>query len=1195
MNFSSKLFINFSLLLVCFTFFGCKASTPSTSDFKVLNSSVQNGDVWLLNRPVDIFFNRAIDPTSVSFSSIIIRPTDSANWGSPVTGTFELISDVQGNEDFGVRFIPACPTNEANDNGGFIPGSFNYELLLPTESTGNSVLRDIYGNTLSTGLTRNFQTPAIGDPYFSDTAIGAPVITGFEAPVELGLFSMEPASFRITFNQSIDPSPANFESDRIFVQYAEANGLFPATGNVIPGSWLVVSNCGFGAELLFQVSGILLPDRKVRVVITPDFLDIGGVSNNVEVFYPDSALGQTDVTLPSLTDLYDNGNTFDAAEITYDQFQDDYLIVAGLDFDAAIAQPLADTEQGEIVASFNFPGEANLSNEDFLVSASMGSLLLNTTGTHPVVDGLGRSFQIVEGVLNVKDLRVEAGARLAAVGENPLIIYASGDVFILGELDASGFSAEDTDGASSRPDIIVPGASGNCGGGKGGDASTTTTNVTFFGDAGSGPFGSSLGGGQGGEGGFQQDQNFAAVGGAAGDPIDTRFLIAGGGGGGGFALTRTDAVFWDEWATADNPTTHDNAGPDLRIDRHTIFNGTIDPDTYFVGAESGLRGSSANSGFNGNPPTPHGVHGFQDGGEDADASDDAGNFDTPQTGGAIDYEFGNPVNGPDGGLGGNSVFVDGDLSNDFYGVRYFWDGVAAEPIQVTGELLAPYAGAGGGGSGDIQTLLRQLDLDLDENVDLLTDHYPDTAFPNGYTARYLRGAGGGGGGGQVQIHAIGPLVFGPSTSIKVNGGSGAGGESSSGGAVAGATTQVSGSGGGSGGHLILSSATGLNLSSINVGTAGNPANPGTFFNNLTPNYALQAIGGRRGWANSSEAVTFGVGDQAENDFDGNGSFMTGRGGAGASGVIQIHLPNPVTDIVYEASVDAAFKQYVTGLDLSNPAISDRQDEILSLYAIPVPFTLMPFFSPESQVQSKWIDTGLAGLRGPVNGGAGPWPDYADSELSFEGIDSATGLANTTVANDSNTYLEAGTVLASLSGTTTDSAIDFTVTFSNASDSFDSIFLFNSELLIGCDLVDDIGLGVDAQKYEIVSAVYSGSLTDELRITTSQSHGNPVLTANWGVRARFFGVETGDVKDRLPNSASIRIQFQGADEDPLQPNTPDLTSLTDWTGDGVTTLIDLRGKRFVRYRVTFDIDALSQGDFYSRSRPSLQFMKIPIAW
>lgn len=1177
---------------------GCKASSPSVGQFKVLTTNISDGDSWFLNRPVQVFFNNAVDPNSVSFASVILRPTDPNNQGNPVTGTFELITDAEGNANFGLQFNPSCPTNAANDNGGFVPGNFNYELVLPTEGTGGAaVLRDVDGHQLAIGLTRSFRTPTSGDVLFADTIVGPPLLTDLVVPNALGLISQDTTVINMEFNQSINPDPINLLPDRIFIQYSNASGLFPANGNVIAGSWQVLSNCGDGAEANFLVSGVLIPGRNIRVVMSADFEDIGGNSNTTTVT-------TAPVALPTLAELYVDGPAFTEADVTFDEFLDDFGNGNQLDLDADLSQPSADIAPGGVTASFPFPGTPVGVDRNFVVTSAQGLLQVDTTGVTQVTDGNGKVFTVDNGVLTVHDFTIEAGATFRAVGDNPLIVYASGEAILLGTLDASGFNAATPDGGTSRPELVVPGALGVCGGGNGGSASWITDDYTPRGQSGSGPFGASTGGGIGGEGGYQQDRNpaFSAT------LITSEFLLAGGGGGGGFTNGRTDSVFWDRWTLLENPGTFENAGPDLRVDRHTVYNALIDPDTTFVGAEGGLRGSSlgnevpaGDAGPGGQ--APHGVHGFEDQSPDVldqtwgtplEEPDET--FDPPITNLTQFYDLGNPSNGPDGGGGGASVFTDGNSGNDFFGDRYFWDGTpGVTPVLVNGELGAPYAGSGGGASGDLQTLFRILDYEPDDNREILADHFPDTNFPFGYTARYFRGAGGGGGGGQVQLMTLGPITLGPAAILKVNGGSGNGGESSAEGAINSTVSQVSGSGGGSGGHLILHSASGLNLSSIPVGTAGNPAVPATFFNNIIDFHGVQAIGGRRGWAGSRFAVDFNDAPEqdslagAESNFDGNSTWMTGRGGAGSSGIIQIHVPNPLTDITYEASVDAAFKLYVTNNDLTNPVNSDRQDEILGVYAMPQPFTLVPFYSPESQVQSTWIDTGLAEMRNPANG-TGPFPDFLDSTLSFEGIDPATGLVDTT-----GNLVSLGSVVGSDGGLGTATFQNYTVTISNPSSSFGADLLRNPTLLIGYDVLPDSTLP-NPPGFEIVDAVYTAS-PESLVLTTRVPDGPMGLLAslNWQVRSKFFRVDTTETKDRLPASSSMRVQFQGTEETSAGSNVPDVANATDWTGDGVTTLADLQGSRFIRYRITFDIDALDAGPGVDNERPSVKYLKVPFGW
>jgi hypothetical protein len=1163
---------------------GCKKSEAAIGRFEVLTSNVSTGDTWLLNRPIQLFFNNAIDPNSVNFASVLLRPTDQANSGNPVTGTFSLITDAEGNKDFGIQFNPACPDNVDNSNGGFVPGNFGYELALPTEGAGGAaILRDTAGHQLAIGLTRTFRTPSVGESLFADTIVGPPRLDSLVVPNTLGLISQNDANIILNFNQSVNPEPINLAPDRIFVQYSNVGGVFPLSGNVIPGALSIVSNCGDGAILYFAISGVMVPGRDIRVVLTSNFEDLGGNTNS-------SSVVSVSVSVPTIAEFYADGPAIDEDDVTFDEYVERFGNANRLDLDADLPQPPAAVSTGLIAANFPFPGTPVGVDRNFVVTTAQGLLQVDTSSTTQVVDGNGKVFNVVNGVMNVHDFSIEAGATLRALGSNPLVVYVSGEAILLGTLEASGFNATAPDGAVLAWELSVPGALGACGGGNGGDASQVIDDFTPRGEAGQGAFGVAFGGGQGGEGGYQQDRNPAL----SGTLTSSDTLIAAGGAGGGFGEGRTDSIFWDRWSLLENPNTFDNAGPDLRADRHTIFNGTIDPDTAFLGAEDGLRGSSLD--LNRDPTdqtvaTSHGVEGFEDRSQDEDLGggqfDNAG-FDQAETGGAIGFPFGNPSTGPDGGLAGRSIFEDADVSNNFWGHRYVWDGTpGVAPRLTTGELSAPAAGSGGGASGDIQTIFR-FDLDGDTYPDTVNMLFPDPNFTGGgYTARYFRGAPGGGGGGQVQLMCLGPITLGPAAILKVNGGAGNGGDSTADGGAQATTSQVSGSGGGSGGHLILHSASGLNLSLIDVGNPGDPGDPATFFAAVNNAHSIQAIGGRRGWAASRLPADAGFSGEGNND--GNSTYMVGRGGAGASGLIQIHVPNPLTDITYHASVNDAFKLYITDEDITNPVISDRQDEVLGVYAIPVPFTLVPFFSPESQVQSAWVDTGLAELRNPANG-TGPFPDFLDGTLGFEGIDQATGLVQTG-AN----LVTPGSVAGFDAGAGSASFTNYTVTISNPSASFGADLLRNPSLFDGYDIVPD-STQVTPQTFEIVDAAYTAS-PETLVLTTRVSDGPMALiaSANWLVRAKFFRITTTETKDRLPSSASVRIQFQGTEETSPGSNTPDLTAISDWTGDGVTTMSDLQGKRFVRYRITFDIDALNSGPTIDKEKPSAQYFKFPWGW
>lgn len=1154
----------------------CKSSSPSVGEFKALTSNVSDGDVWALNRSIQVVFSNEIDPTSISFSAFVIRPLDAANQANPVTGTFSLGPDADGNPNRAIVFRPICPTNASFDNGSFRPGGFRYELLLPTKKVSPTVLRDVNGRSLSIGLTRQFLTPTPpSEPLFADTVNGPMKITDVVWPETLNLFTQQKLFVTVRFNQAFDASPSSLNLTNLYVQYSNAGGAFPGSGNVVPGRWIVQQNCIADAALLFEITGVLIPGRGLRVVMGTGFLDLGGAENN--------SITTTDAVLtPDLVDLL-SLPSFDPDDVFLDEIRDDFLTAARIDAAADLPQPRASIEPDGIRAVFGYGGAQVGTDDDFTVTAAQAYLEIDTTGVTQVTDGLGRVFTCNSGVMHVNDFKIEAGATLRLRGSNPFVLYASGTVTFFGTLDASGFNAQVPDGGHFHPELAVPGASGALGGGAGGTSSQVIDDFTPRGSSGNGPFGSGTGlGGQGGEGAVQQSNALGLD--------DNQYFMAGGGGGGGFSARRTDAIFWSKWSGTQVPVDFDNAGPDLRSDRHTVFNGTVNASTLFLGAEAGLRGTNRDGAYPAVPTNDaRAAYGMEDIQQDGDAGTDATWDPAWTTGTTPPFLFGNPTFGPDGGAGGASVFSDTNAANNYFGTRFFWDGTpGVAPVLVNGELLTPWAGAGGGASGDVQTVERfDLTVPPDGILEPLPNFFPDTLFPYGTTRNYWRGAPGGGGGGQVQILAVGTIGIGVAGTIKSIGGCGSSGESTDESGSNGTITQISGSGGGSGGHIILQSATGLDLSAISVGTAGNPSNPTTFFNNLVAKDNVQAVGGRRGWA-GSELNTPLTG--APGTRDGNSTYMVGRGGAGASGLIQVHVPDPRTDITFHPSVDAAFKSYMTAVNAANPVISDRLDALLGLYGEPQPFGLVPFFSPQTMAQSIWIDTGLASQRNPANG-TGPFPDWAAVIGGFGGVDPNTGLVSQTGDN-----VTPGASVASDGGSGSATFAAYQLSVTPASAAFSAVHRANPALLIGFEVVPNTAQTPYPKGFQIVSASYD-SAADVMTLSTRVADGAMTALASlqWAVRASYFRIDTSAVKNRLPAGVAVRFQFQGASAF-AGTNTLDPATITAWTGDGgATTLATLKGKRFIRWRLTFDLDPGSTGGVLDAEIPFLDYLKLPFGW
>ncbi|MBT5119797.1 MAG: hypothetical protein HOM34_03625, partial [Planctomycetes bacterium] len=888
--------------------------SPDSGNFQVLATDLNDDDVWALNRSITLTFNNPIDPDSVGFHSVVIRPLDNNQVsGQPVTGMFELLADGYGNADQAIRFWPACASHsESGGDGGLIAGGVDYELLLPTSSDASAVLRDTAGHPLSLGLRRTFRTPIPpAEETYLDLALGPLHILAVDFPERLNLFTEgEPSDVVVTFDQDLEPGISNLNSDSLWLEYTldAAFGSSPDETKRVPVRYFLLGNCAPTAvQVVMRPLGILPPDALFRVVMAPTLRDLSGETNSLFSFSAESRS-------ESLLDLY-NTTAPVGDESMVDEFMDNFLDTSHIDLSATLYAPQASPRDGAMHASMSFPGEAVAQDKNFWLGNNEVKYI-DTDGVKTVTDSNQEVFPVNDGVLYLNNLTIEAGATLRGQGSNPLQIYVVGDIFVYGTIDVSGDPAPSTV-TGNRPDQPEYGASGQCGGGAGGSASLDISQETFFGENGFSPFGLTLSqGGQGGEGGYQRYDQLATP--------STSNLLVGGGGGGAFAGGPNEAVFFAGWFGALNPDTFDNAGPDLNSQRHTAFlHNDARSFAMFQGAEQGLRGAGGLLDI-GPMGGAGGTYGMELGDRMQDPADDDDTWDPAWTSAdpTPPFELGHPTDGPDGGAGG----VDYASAEDcFFGRQFIYllDEQSGQAVQSVkdGALLTPWAGAGGGASGDSHTVIRK-DLDGDTVLDDVGNFWPDPEFPTGTTGDYYKGAPGGGGGGQLLLMSLGGIVFGESSSLLACGGSGAGGESTSDGPGLGTTTQISGSGGGSGGHIVLHSSTGIDFSAIPLAGLGNWADPDNFLADASASsFALRAIGGRRGWAFSSANSDL-IG--GKDGYDGNGTYQAGRGGAGGNGVIQIHVPNPLTDIIYHPSVEVDINNYLTAGDPTAPfAFTDR--------------------------------------------------------------------------------------------------------------------------------------------------------------------------------------------------------------------------------------------------------------------------------
>lgn len=1184
-------------------------SQGNSGNFLLESSNLADGATWELNKLIQLTFNNPVDMDTVHFGTVIFSSEDVMQ---PVTGSFE----VDAEDARTVYFRPTCPTANDNSNGGFVPGGNSYSLTIPTSTKfGAEVLRDNKGRALKQGITRTFTTPTgAGSSLFLDYVKGPPKLlttTAIDWPEGLNFYNDPDPFIRFYFNQAIDARDLNLNLLNLHILYADGEigtaneNVFP-DDNRLPGSIRIEENCvANGAVVLFEVAGLLPPNRKLQAVIKREFTDIAGQGNFADI------MPATHSTPTLAVALNDSGTDWSKKEVP-DEFQEFFDNTTRLDLSSALPLPNATIDDGYVQASFDFPGE--FTTKDFNLDSGYSEISTNSQTFF--TDSANTTHTILNGVINCRNFTVAAGSELRARGANPLVVYASGTVTVDGIVNVSGNNAVWPTGLNS-PQRPEGGAKGECGGGAGGTSSQEVFQETYRGSSGEGAWGFSGNGGQGGEGGFNQEK-----GNDGSYNKESVSNTAAGGGGGTFALTENVAIYWTRWTEDDRmPGVDRNFSMDHRMNWNTATDPQLSGDRFVYtvsGGEAGIRGSSWGSTET-DPLKIIGVFGMEDespdlifnplNGEAQDGwkhgsggtfnerfstpwtdpigdpnpfSNDPGETIAVDTMNEYPRMLGHPTRGADGGLGGPSIFSnDGTTANDFWGVRVNNDGSVT-----AGELLVPWAGAGGGASGDMVIYHRG----GSNEEEPLEDSFPEPNFPNGKIDVYRKGAPGGGGGGQVLIMSIGDIVIGASGQVLARGGDGMGGES-----IGWTYGQVSGSGGGSGGHIVLSTASKLDISAIDILDGGQSGDSnwtiqdkdyyeipisGAYFTEV-----FVAVGGRRGWAMSQvNKADLGSGEKD----DGNETYSIGRGGAGGNGVIQIHVPDPTTDILWPSASDSEIKNYLHNGDVVNNDLDrDRLEEMLRIFAAPKPYALVPLFSAKSMFRSKWIDTGLAELRQPATGTGVDYPDYNSSVLRLMGIDTGDGSVLTT--SEMVTPLT-----AIVTGSSTNLTLfDFEARITNASTAFSGVdhFLLQPNLLNGYGFQANSGATATRT---VVSASYNAS-SDTMTLLTDPADGSLLVGsgASWAIQPRFFRMATSGLVDSLPSNTQVRIQFQGAEQSAAgsnEPGTP-FPGANTWTSD----LSQLEGYRFIRYQVLFDIDAQSSGVNLATPRPLLSYFKLPFTW
>jgi len=481
-----------------------------------------------------------------------------------------------------------------------------------------------------------------------------------------------------------------------------------------------------------------------------------------------------------------------------------------------------------------------------------------------------------------------------------------------------------------------------------------------------------------------------------------------------------------------------------------------------------------------------------------------------------------------GGAAGAEVFTDGDPSNDFFGVQPVVDASGAVVARRRGELDHVHAGSGGGSAGD----------------SIVADSLPLPAFP-----ALLEGGGGGGGGGGVVIRALGPIAFGKNGQIRANGGKG--------GRSMVSLLEIGGpsGGSGSGGHAILESADSIDF------TDGNPlarARPW-----------ILAIGGPRIFPQQ---------------------VVSGFGGAGGPGVVQLHVPHP------ERALDDPESNLIL------PGVADP-----FLLCQPRAKVLYPTIGSRSSAQSRWVPLGAAG----EGGAAGPESVVA---FLFDGIETARGEHQGKVRTIGGRVVElppllgplpvteAGVVLLSDGISLALSGSALAPLRASAQPISKDVYLRTPALLEGFTLRFANATDPGRRKDFVVARARYDDAASELTLTLGGLLGTLAEAAGelggpeaveLSLLPRFFRVRQGSSgADLLPDSRTVRILFQGAADDGT--SRPDeLHPLVDWTADVAEFGALAPGALdFLRFRVEFELDAHGNG-FDSTAEPTaLDFLRLP---
>ncbi len=869
-----------------------------------------------------------------------IRVDSSNTAGQPIGGLAFGTYSVSGNSIIFTPRLPVAPITSSFGTTTDVASNVSLPGLLPDTTYAISVtvdapnsVKNLKNISKSVGLPIKFKTIASA-PYFynassepvnvkKDKLVPAAGATGVHPNVfhdPAGLFSAINANkrppFKIVFN-----APVNSAADNIVAERIRLRAILAPDGSaediVIGGTPLLVKNKVKQAEVLLYPSGILPLGHTIALDLSNAFESLGGVQ--IDANAPDGWLRLAEYRV--------------ALDPQPGTAVDDYLYE---DFDttsrqdtsiAAAGEPLASWDAANsnvLKASFGFGGDGSLGR--FLPSPSQPVTIYLDTNyqAFPLFSGSTPDVEpgtvVIGGVFNFTDFYLPSLATIVARGSNPLIITATGDVIIEGEIDLNGAAGtgDDTFDSAITP---MPGGSPGPGGGKGGDAHPVkslagASSLKFmqtpqYAQSGYGSGNKGPGGGGGGQCGCTLPwTSFTpnACTSYAGSGDGSR---GSGGGGGSFG------VFYPDLPPATSPmfpAVPEPPGVAISGRRGAIGIGNhlpvafkpsqpIPPEPGAYQAEPG-NPTNAVAMLN---PNPTFTQAYQQG-MIYDVVGTTGtlafqvNLDWPKTHKVTLY-----------GGAGPGVFVDEDPDNNFIGAG--------------GEISTLLGGQGGGGGGS-----RTEGLDQDCKAVIFTNGgYP-------FTVLDARGGGGGAGAGSMLIQALGTIeIRGSKAKIEAMGGTGGGGEGTQ------DSTRGGGGGGGSGGAVILQSATNVILNDSSL-----------------QGEVIDVRGGCGDDATNISTSTTGGVAGADNFV-----LQCFDGGPGGPGIVQIHIPASAPNMINNSKIVAYATGSVQNMTCST-VVQKKLNPLVPMELTPTPLT------PTSTARSVWYDLGAvtSDFRPPIITGAG---------------------------------------------------------------------------------------------------------------------------------------------------------------------------------------------------------------------------------